>query len=354
MGLLRTLSKKQFSCQLKKQNKGEMKVIKPFFLVIFVLFLTSSVFSEKVAVLTEVLKPEMITIDDFLYVTEGTTIYIFDKKNYKFIRKFGQKGEGPQEFKLFAFIIPQKEHLLINSMGKVSYFTKEGDFIREMKCIGNPNGYRFYPLKNGFIGIGTTSINKTLYDTVNLYDKNFKNKAALFKRPHFDNHGKMKIPPKHLLFQTSNNKIYLAVKTGFIVQVLDEKGRKIHTIERADYKKRKFTIKDKQNYTTYLKNHFKSGYNLAKQHIEYPEYFPVISNIFIDDSYLYIATWKFQEGKLELFQYRTTDWKFMKRFFIKVAMQNTIQQYSISIKSGKIYQLIENEVGDWELHISAF
>lgn len=316
--------------------------------------LTYFVFSEKVAVLTEVLKPEMITIDDYLYVSEGTTIYIYDKTDYKLIKKFGKKGEGPQEFRGFAFIIPQKDHLLINSLGKVSYYTKRGEFIKEIKCVGNPNGHRFFPLKHGFIGRGIASDNKMVFDTVNLYDKNFRKVRELVRRPRLNSRGKAKIPSKNLLFQTLDNKIYLAVKPGFIVQVLDANGRNLYTIERKDYKRRKFTLKDKKDFTELLKNKFKSRYDLVKKYIESPDYFPVISTIFIDDNNLFIATWKFQNGKLELFQYNTTNWKFVKTFFIKVVMQDSLQQYPIGIKSGKIYQLIENETEDWELHITSF
>ncbi len=76
------------------------------FLFVFTVLLSSSLSGKKVAVITEVLKPSSITIDDYLYINEGTTIYIYDKNTYKFISKFGKAGEGPQEFRIFAAITP--------------------------------------------------------------------------------------------------------------------------------------------------------------------------------------------------------------------------------------------------------
>ena len=106
---------------------------KVFVLVGLLSLLCSFSFAEIIATLDEVMKPTAIEIDDQnLYVVEGTSVYIYSLKDFKLVKKFGKKGEGPKEFKMMITrIITQKDDLLINSFGKISFYSKNGKFIKE-------------------------------------------------------------------------------------------------------------------------------------------------------------------------------------------------------------------------------
>ena len=111
---------------------------KLFFTAIIVFILISAmVTGEVVTSFPDLLKPTGLVIDeDNLYITEDITVYIFSMKDFKLIKKFGKKGEGPREFNRFAAITPLKDKLLINSMSKISYYTKDGEYINEIKVKG--------------------------------------------------------------------------------------------------------------------------------------------------------------------------------------------------------------------------
>ncbi|TFG75463.1 MAG: hypothetical protein E4H23_10710, partial [Chrysiogenales bacterium] len=104
------------------------------------LLFTMLAYPKKIAVLNELTKPETLCMDDSqYYITEGASIFIYSFKDHKFIGKFGKSGEGPREFKstLAGFglsVLPMGDHLLINSMDKLSFFKKNGEFIKELKA----------------------------------------------------------------------------------------------------------------------------------------------------------------------------------------------------------------------------
>lgn len=79
-------------------------------LLLLVTFMSSLILAARIIPLQEILKPVTINLDkDQVYITEGASIYIYSSIDFKFIKKFGQAGEGPREFKL----IPQLP-LIIN------------------------------------------------------------------------------------------------------------------------------------------------------------------------------------------------------------------------------------------------
>ena len=106
-------------------------------LITFFILISASVTGEVIATLPDLLNPTGLVIEDEnMYITQDITVYIYSLKDFKLKKKFGKKGEGPQEFNQFAAITPLKDKLLINSMSKISYYTKDGEYINEIKTKG--------------------------------------------------------------------------------------------------------------------------------------------------------------------------------------------------------------------------
>ncbi len=113
--------------------------------------------------LSQVGKPEMIAVDQgLLYVLEGTTIhmYLLDKGEY--LGNFGKDGEGPGEIKKNPFggpilVVPFKGNLYVTSMGKLSIFSRTGEFIREYKVNASDS---FYPFADRFVCMGTHEVSE--------------------------------------------------------------------------------------------------------------------------------------------------------------------------------------------------
>ena len=322
------------------------------FILVFVIF-TGFGFSKKVATILEVLKPSTITIDNKqMYVVEKTSIYIYSLKDFKLKKKFGKDGEGPGEFKIFANVYPQKDSLLINSFGKLSYYTKDGILKKELKTKSGIGSLLFYPIKNGFVGRGFTTKDKKFYFTVNLFDSDLNKGKELYRiLSPAQQTGKINILSRSLVYQIQGDKIFITGKEGFGLDILDNTGKKLYSIAREDYKKRKFTSEDEKKFRETLKLLYRAQYDRVKSRIFFPDYFPEIFNFFIADNKIYISTWKWENEKIEFFIYGLKG-KLLKHLFIPFVFQNALQPYPAVIKNGKLYQLIENDDEEWELHIT--
>jgi hypothetical protein len=83
----------------------------------------------------------------------GAAISIYSLKDFKLIKKLRKEGEGPQEFKTFlgfgltVDIYPG--HILVNSIDKISYFSRKGEFIKEKKT---PVGTTLTFFRGKFVG----------------------------------------------------------------------------------------------------------------------------------------------------------------------------------------------------------
>ena len=130
------------------------------FLFMFLFVLTSLVYGEKVAALEEIMNPQTITIDkDQVFITQGAEIFIYSLVDLNIQKALGRRGEGPGEFKLIRHIDGLRielnirpDFIFVYSMGKISYFTREGKFKKEFRV--NPGSVRsLNPLGKHFVGM---------------------------------------------------------------------------------------------------------------------------------------------------------------------------------------------------------
>ncbi len=325
---------------------------KRVYIVLGLLVLLSGItFGKVVATLSEVMKPLQIVIDeDQLYVIEKAKIYIYSLKDYKFIKMFGKPGEGPGEFNSITSIIPFKGSILVNSLGKISYYKKNGSLINEKKIDSSfaTGGLNLYPLKRGFVGNRTTMKEKVLYKTINLFDSDFK-KVKELNEMLAASKNKFNLLSKSFFYQTYRNKIFISSKTGLSIDVLNDKGEKLYIINYQNYKRRKFneeTIREK------MKRKNKQKYEILKNRLKFPEFYPEILKFFISDEKLYIATWKWENKKIEFFIF-TIKGKLLNHTYIPLFFNDGMFPYPhpLTINNNNLYQIVENEDTEtWELH----
>lgn len=326
---------------------------KIIFLLLFSLLLihfTGLTYAKKITTLTELVNPDTIVIDDRqMYIKEGSTVNIYSLKDYKFRGKFGREGEGPKEFKHLAEIIPHPDRLQLNSMNKVSFFTKDGRFIKETKII---NGYRFYPLENGFVGRRTITNpdDQLRYITVNLFDHNFRNVKELARmKGAGQDAGKPNVLLRTLAHYTYDNKIFIAAKDGLIIDVYDHTGKLLYPVQK-EYKKIKITDKDKDNFRNTIKKRNRAFYEAAKDRWVFPDAFPEIYEFLVADGRVYVLTYK-KEGNKREFLVFDVKGKFLKSHMIPLEFKNFFSPYPFTVKNQKMFQLIDSEAEQWELHI---
>ncbi len=322
---------------------------KIIFILLVLPVLGGTVFAEKLATLTGIMKPESISIDDRqIYIMENRTFFIYSLQDFKLKKKFGKPGEGPQEFKGTVHLVPLADRLLVNSAGKISYFTKEGDFIKEMKSPSGFSSTRFYPLDNGFVGRGSMQEQGIRYVTINFFDKHLKKGKELYRmKAIMQIFGKIEMLKQPFIYQTYNNKVYVAGKQGFIIDVLDYTGKLLFSINQK-YEKRKFTGDDEKKARDALRLLYKQQYEELKHRLAFPDYFPEIGDFQVTDNKIYVATWKVENDSNEWFIFDLQG-KLLKRLFVPMVFLMPLEPYPYTVKDGKLYQLIETEDEIWEL-----
>ena len=329
-----------------------------------VLFLTCLVSAAKVAVLSELQRPASITVDGSqVFITEGINVYIYSAKDYSLQKKFGKEGEGPQEFKRhsnpraeYIRIVVQPKEILVNSIGKISYFTRKGDFIKEMKVMVSVGGY--IPVGNHMVGFGMDQKEQNRYITLNLYspqcvkEKEFFRAKAPLQEGKFIDPVKMSVGIMVVTIRVEDSKMFYRGDDQKIY-AFDENGNQIYSIT-PQYEKVKFTEELKKKYINFSENdyRYKYVYQQDKNRIKWPEYFPLIRDLQVANKKIYIITFNSINDKKECYIYDSANGKFIKKAFLPLVEQNVQELYPYTIKNGKVYQLVENlDEEKWELHV---
>ncbi len=334
--------------------------VKKVFVVLFIVMIASVSFlsGQKVVVMEEVLKPRFITMDEKqLYISEtDATVSIFNADNFKFIKKFGKAGEGPKEFLRIAFVTPLKDKLLINSLGKISFFSKDGVYQNEIKSPGGAAaGFGFLPIKGGYVVNGRTGDDNGIFTVINFFDKKLVKVRELARVKMAEKgYAKINVLSSNIPFQVHKNTIFIPEEKGFVVNAIDSTGKHLFKIERKDYKQRKFTNKVEKELRDLIKKQSPQQYEIIKNRLLFPKYFPIFSFFYKDakTEMIYLFTWKFEDENFECFIYNMKG-EFQKRVEVPFKMQAALQPYPLNIYNWKVYQLIDNdETENWEMHIT--
>lgn len=335
-----------------------MRIFRLFFLVM-PLVMTPFVFGEEVARLAEINAPETITVDtNQLFITEEASIYIYSLEDFKVQKKFGKRGEGPREFLVTPDagglqINVQPDYILVSSIGKISYFTRHGDFIKEIKA---PRALALYkPLGKELAGTGFARDSGIVYATINLYDSQLNKIKEIHRHKNPYQVGqKMNpflTPP---LTYTMDNKIIVDLRNGPIL-VFKHTGEKYSTIDYTYDKIKLESIHKKQILDFYRTNpKIKHNWERIKNLIEFPDTFPDIQQCTVKDGKIYAQTYRKKKKKnrnqAEFFIFDLKG-KPLKRLFLPLADMNILKPFPYTIKNNKLYQLIEDEkIEEWTLH----
>jgi hypothetical protein len=344
---------------------GGLKIMKRTHLigiaVWIVLLFSGTAWAKKVAVFPGLLVPSEVQMDDkYLYITETFSIYIYRLTDFTLVRKFGKKGEGPGEFKLsgdnVVFLKVEKDRLLVNSVGRISYFSKEGEYQSERV---NNAGLWLQPLGEHFVGM------KRLYDKKNLRHRSvcvFNAKLEKINEVYKDEDG---IQPRLRyidavtwpcgIFQAYEDKIYVSGKDNNFY-IFDPQGKQLSTFP-LKYGRTRVTAEIKEMYLKYyreLSPYWRVRWERLKDWFRFPDYLPIVRYFVVADQKIYILTYKVENEK---FQFLVLDinGKHLKTVFLPLNKEkdDVFGFTPFCIKNGTLYQLIESEDEEWELHATA-
>jgi hypothetical protein len=334
-----------------------MKKFVMFFVITTILFCWA-IYGEKVATLPELMKPSVsFAVDETqMYVPEGATIFIYSKKDYKLVKKFGREGEGPKEFKIIPevplSVTPKGDQLIVNSLLKISYFTKNGEIIKEIKALSQ--GFFFQPFGDKFVGLSTTQENKMLFYTYNFYDAKLNKTKEIYRAKHKfqgPGNGFQAVQKVFTCFAYKDNTIIMPGKDDATLDILNKELKKLFSIQ-IEQEKLAVDQKFKDKFMAELKSNpaTKNILGLLKP-IKFPKYFPTIMAFFVEDDIIYIMTFKTVKGNYEFFTYDING-KFKKKITIPIKFQTELTPYPITIYKQKLYQIVENEEEEWELYVT--
>jgi hypothetical protein len=326
-------------------------------LMICILFAIMSYAQEvkvKTAVLPQLMSPEAVQANsENLYITDGFSIKIISLKNFQLKKTFGRRGEGPQEFKgyILAYVFP--EYVFVNNPGKVSYFTLDGNFIKEIRTTHIFG--RFKPLGNEhFVGYSYSRKDKIRYESIYIFDSNFNKVKEIYKRKHFlEKNGAINLieerPP---FFCVADDKVFLDGVDG-VIYVYDKTGKQVGAV-RHDYERIAFTAVHKKRFVDFLKknNSTREYYGANRERFTYPDYFPPIRMFHVSSGNIYVMTNKETAGKNEFIIFDMNG-KVLKKLFIPVApFEESMIPLFYTIDNGKLYHLVDNEeTEEWEVRI---
>lgn len=318
--------------------------------------MTMFIFSEIMATFPDLGKPYRIMVNENkLYILEDQKVYIYSIDDYKLLNKFGKTGEGPREFMRRLNITAYKDYLVINSQGKISYWTKMGKFIREVKSPF-AGGVELLG-KDMYVGNGfrrRTPKDPVNYNTIVLYDSKFKKIREIDKKQANFQRKYIKFFGQAYYFINSRTKkwIYVIGHDGMKINVFNEKGDKLFVIEEP-YQKIKVTETDikavEDSFNDTRARHF---FEENRNRFRYETYKPAIKNFLEYDNLIYVETWKRKDNKTEFYVFGQ-DGKLKSRMFLPLVMIDFRRSYPYFIDKGKFYQLVENEDEEiWELHVT--
>jgi hypothetical protein len=245
------------------------------------------------------------------------------------------------------------DDIIVNSLGKLSYFSKDGTFKREIKTVFS--SLLFQPMGDQFIGLAQVLDNQKLYNTVNFYDSNLKKIKEIYRADTgLRGPGKgIEVLQKVFWFQYYDNKIFLPGEDDAAVDAFDKNMNKLFTL-RVESKKRKVTEEFKKEVINYLKTsqRTKDIYEILLKPVRFPDSFPTILFFFAADNILYVMTW-IRENEKNQFHTFDMKGKFLKKLWIPLVYQSYLEPFPLTVNNGKLYQVIENlDEETWELHVS--
>jgi hypothetical protein len=336
-----------------------MKVKVTLFLIGWGLLALLQLPAEKVAVFDEFGQPASLNVGNgCIYVQEKTTIFVYNLKDYRFITKFGKEGEGPGELKINPFgapmiVDPYDGKVYITSSGKLSVYSKTGEYIKEFKVNAFDS---FYTFGKKYVCLSTAPKEPSSQDLVLalfLADENLKKGEIIYKSdfevgPNF----KLDFPITPFYPDTDGDKLFvIAGLQGFAIDAFDQNGKRLYTIKR-DYQGIKIPSSYKDKTLEWFKKapNFKEFYEFVKTRISVKEYYPPIYAMIADSGRLYVLTNRLDKDRRECI-IMDLEGKEKKTVYLPVP-ENYGLDYStpFAIKDNYFYKLEENiDEETWEL-----
>lgn len=320
-------------------------------LIIVLLIFTVLVLATETIRLEGLADPRSIHVDDKgIYIVDRDKIHLYSMDHFTLVKTFGNKGEGPGEYKYYPILTLLPDRLMAASFEKILWYSRKGEFIKEKKML-NQDIMAPVPLGDTYVALKSTLDNKTreFTNSISIYDNEFNPLKELYRWKRKNRQspsGKLNFEIiKGYTWYVTNGDIILLGDTakGFYITVFNRKGESLYQIQK-EYEKQEITDAQKTQRTEWLMK--KPAFKRLKSRMEivFPDYFPAFFDIKIDSNRLYISTYRVKDNQKEII---IMD---MKGNVLKTAYLPQYVRYAVH--DGRFYYLKEHEADEeWDLII---
>ena len=272
-----------------------------------------------------------------IYVLDGRAeiVKVFDSSG-KLISTVGKKGQGPGEYERPSGMqFTSNKELLIRSIGRLSYFTLDGKYLRQFSKMT----WDVSPIpdrKGRFIGLSfsPTTERGVFNNQLMIFSEDYSplKEIAGYKGQMRADTEMQPIFPKRILYaMLKNGNIVWGINQSYVLNITDEEGSLLRQFTR-EYDP--IAISDEEKKATLARmNRLAPGGNW-----EFPENYPPMYNIITDDeNHIIIQTYEHFRSPYRKYEIFSVDGKYVADFVLK----NNLAYW----KNNKIYCITETGEG---------
>lgn len=264
----------------------------------------------------------------------------------------GGFGEVPGKFKV------QKGHavrmkvlddrIIVNSSGKVSYFSADGNLIKELSTPGFDH-YKYYPLGENYIARHAYAEDGQNWYEVCLYGPDMNIAKRLVR-----NENSPIAFYTDFLYDTDENFAYVVGRNrDFDIDVYGTDGSLVNSIH-LDYKRIPPSEAEKEALLDIYRSNpaWAPYFEEIKQRLIWPEKHQAVNGIFVKDNLIYVMTKKRTVTEREFYILEKSG-KLLDIVMLPFTMNTAVKAAPYVIQSGKLYQLVKSDKpGVWNLNIT--
>jgi hypothetical protein len=186
------------------------------------------------------------------------------------------------------------------------------------------------------------------------YNENLEKKKEFFrmKAPYQNPPAKFNPLAQDLDYTIRYNRIFIH-EANEVIRVFDSEGKEIRVLK-LNLDKVQVSDKLKQDVYDFYQNHpsTKASFERFKKFMKFPEVLPALRQFRVADNRIYVLPYGKENEKNRFYIYDLNG-KFVKKVAVPLQELNILELFPYTIEKGKIYQLVENDDEEWELHIQS-
>jgi len=341
--------------------------MKKLFIILVILFGSVVVLAEKVADLTELEKPHAIECDgENFYIMDEATVHVYSMKDYKHVRRFGSRGDGPYQL-VPGSEVPIQLSLLSNniqlcSMYKMVTYSKIGKPIDEK--VFHRRFLELTPIKKNFaaveLDVDPADRRVHIY-SVQFIQSGFEDRKKLiqFDIPPIGVKGRNGFGiPVFTHINVANDNLYVfSQQHDNEIFVYNADGKEIKRIK-VNLPRLKVTDSVKKGIFDYLiKSKLFKIYGLEERSLDktvfFYEYLPSFRMFKMKGGIIYLQTYE-QKGDNFRFVLMDLNGKILKTLYLPVEVYDLLQMgthTTYCFDKNTYYYLVDNDEAEtWELH----